>query len=193
MLEGAQPELGFALREARPLQRPLQLRGDRFRILRVEEVDVQQHRPELLEQAGLLGGLAALADEFRVNSMIDIDLVTNETNAIDLSPDQTGQLLVIAREALSNIARHSKATRGSVEVEARNGTVRMLVSDNGVGFDPDRQRGPSHQGLTNMRARVAEIDGTIEIQSSAGGGTRIIVSVERRDATGAEAGQVGDE
>ena len=150
-------------------------------------------RPELLEQAGLLGGLAALADEFRVNSMIDIDLVTNETGGMDLSSEQTGQLLAIAREALSNIARHSKATRGSVEVDVRDGKVRMLISDNGVGFDPDRQRGPSHQGLVNMRARVAEIDGTIEFESGSGSGTRIIVAVARRDATGAEAGQVGDE
>ena len=75
-------------------------------------------RPELLEQAGLLGGLAALADEFRVNSMVDVDVETYGVEDVDLSPDQTGQLLSIAREALSNIARHSKATRGTVSVEA---------------------------------------------------------------------------
>ncbi len=75
-------------------------------------------RPELLEQAGLVGGLAALADEFRVNSMVDVDVETYGVEDVDLSPDQTGQLLSIAREALSNIARHSKATRGTVRVEA---------------------------------------------------------------------------
>ena len=150
-------------------------------------------RPELLEQAGLLGGLAALADEFRVNSMVDVDVETYGVEDVDLTPDQTGQLLSIAREALSNVARHSKATRGTIRVEAHDGTIRLAVSDNGVGFVPDRQRGPSHQGVINMRARAAAIGGILQLESEPGAGTRIIVEVARRDAPGAEAGQLGDE
>ncbi len=150
-------------------------------------------RPELLEQAGLIGGLAALADEFRVNSMVDIDIETLDVSEIDLPPDQTGQLLAIAREALSNIARHSKATRGSVRVEDVEGKLRLIVSDNGVGFDADRQRGPSHQGLVNMRARASEVGAAFELQSAPGAGTRIIVEVARRETSNADAGQVGDE
>jgi signal transduction histidine kinase len=150
-------------------------------------------RPELLEQAGLIGGLAALADEFRVNSMVDIDIETQSATEVDLPPEQTGQLLSIAREALSNIARHSKATRGSVSVESHDGLIRIVVSDNGVGFDPDRQRAPSHQGLVNMRARAAEIGARFELHSESGAGTRIIVEVARREASGAHTSQVGDE
>jgi signal transduction histidine kinase len=150
-------------------------------------------RPELLEQAGLIGGLAALADEFRVNSMVDIDVETADVGEMGLSTDQTGQLLSIAREALSNIARHSKATRGSVRVEAADGRIRLIISDNGVGFDPDKQRGPSHQGLVNMRARASEIGASMDLQSVPGAGTRIIVEIARRDASGAEAIQIGDE
>ncbi len=150
-------------------------------------------RPELLEQAGLVGGLAALADEFRVNSMVDIDVETFGVEDVDLSPDQTGQLLSIAREALSNVARHSKATRGTVRVEVRDGTIRLTVSDNGVGFEPDRQRGPSHQGLINMRARAVAVGGHLVLESAPGGGTRIIVEVARRETLGADASQLGDE
>ena len=150
-------------------------------------------RPELLEQAGLVGGLAALADEFRVNSMVDVDIETYGVEESDLSPDQTGELLSIAREALSNVARHSKATRGSVRVEARDGTVRLTVSDNGVGFTPDMQRGPSHQGLINMRARATAIGGNLELHSEPGAGTRIIVEVARREPSGAELTDRGNE
>jgi len=114
-------------------------------------------RPELLEQAGLVGGLAALADEFRVNSMVDVDVETYGVEEEDLSPEQTGQLLSIAREALSNIARHSKATQGTVSVEAHDGTITLTVTDNGVGFDPELARGPGHQGLINMRARAVAV------------------------------------
>ena len=149
-------------------------------------------RPELLEQAGLVGGLAALADEFRVNSMVDVDVETFGVEDVDLSPDQTGQLLSIAREALSNVARHSKATQGTVRVEVGDGTVTLTVTDNGVGFDPDRQRGPSHQGLINMRARAAAIGGSMVLESTPGGGTRIIVAVARRETLGADASQLGE-
>jgi signal transduction histidine kinase len=137
-------------------------------------------RPELLELAGLIGGLTALADEFRVNSMIDVDVQTVGIEETDLAPDQTTHLLAIAREGLSNIARHSKATRGLVEVTAEDDSIRLTITDNGVGFDPDRQRTPAHQGLINMRDRVAAMGGRMQLASEPGAGTRIIVEVARR-------------
>jgi signal transduction histidine kinase len=140
-------------------------------------------RPELLEQAGLIGGLAALADEFRVNSMVDVDLDTADARQTDLPPDLTGQLLSIAREALSNIARHSKATRGIVRVEAGDGAVRLIISDNGIGFDPAAPRGLGHQGLINMNARASSVGGRLDVQSQSGSGTRIIVEVPRRETS----------
>jgi signal transduction histidine kinase len=149
-------------------------------------------RPELLEQAGLVGGLAALADEFRVNSMVDVDLETEEVSQADLPLEQVSQLLSIAREALSNVARHSKATRGSVRVENHDGLVRLTVSDNGVGFDPDRPRGPSHQGMVNMRDRADAIGGHITIESEPEHGTRIIVEVSHGQQ-GTESPHRGDE
>jgi signal transduction histidine kinase len=150
-------------------------------------------RPELLEQAGLVGGLTALADEFRVNSLIDVDLDTSGVKENDTPPEQIAQLLAITREALSNIARHSKATRGTVRVEARDGRVRLVISDNGVGFDPEKPLGPGHQGLVNMRARVAAIGGRIEVESRPGTGARIIVEVSRRGLPSGEAEVRGDE
>ena len=150
-------------------------------------------RPELLEQAGLIGGLLALADEFRVNSLVDVDIDTSAIDETDIPPEHTADLLAIAREALSNIARHSKATRGNVLVEARDEIVRISVSDNGVGFYPDQPRGPGHQGLINMRARVAAIGGRINVESVPGAGARIIVESPRRISADDEAATRGDE
>src|SRR5450830_1608978 len=138
-------------------------------------------RPELLEQAGLVGGLAALADEFRVNSMVDIDLDTASVDESDLPAEVVAQLLPIAREALSNTARHSKATQGRVRIEARGDIVELTIADNGVGFDQSRPRSPSHQGMVNMRDRAASIGGHLEVRSESGVGTRIIVSAPRRE------------
>ena len=141
-------------------------------------------RPELLEQAGLVGGLAALADEFRVNSMVDVELDTADARDADLPPEMIGQLLSIAREALSNIARHSKATQGSVHVETAEAAIKLIVSDNGVGFDMRKPRGAGHQGLVNMTARASSVGGRLTVQSELGFGTRIIVDVPRREASG---------
>lgn len=148
-------------------------------------------RPELLEQAGLLAGLAALTDEFRLNTMIDVDLVVEDPE-LDLPDEDTIQLLHIAREALSNVARHSRATRAMVELSEANGMVRLVVSDNGRGFRPEALRGPGHQGLINMRGRAARLNGTLEIDSGAANGTRIIVTVPRQNGEPPEPG-LGEE
>jgi len=96
-----------------------------------------------------------------------VDVETYGVEDVTSRPIRPVSCSRIAREALSNIARHSKATRGTVSVEAHNGRIRLTVSDNGVGFDPDQQRGPSHQGLINMRARAVAVGGHLVLESSA--------------------------
>ncbi len=139
-------------------------------------------RPELLEQADLAASLDALADEFRLNTLIDIDLAVAPGATTDLSPEERTQLLQIARECLSNIARHARATRAEVSVGGSDEGLVMTISDNGRGFDPSAVRGPSHQGLANMRGRTRALGGAIEIDSGPGAGTRIIVRLPPRDA-----------
>ncbi len=138
-------------------------------------------RPELLEQAGLHAGLSALADEFRLNTMVDVDLVLDGRELVELPDEETIQLLHIAREALSNVARHSKATRAAIELSTPGEELSLVISDNGRGFRVDAFRGPGHQGLVNMRARAAGMGGRLDIESEPGGGTRIIVTVPRLD------------
>lgn len=138
-------------------------------------------RPELLEQVGLVGGLASLAEEFRLSTMVDVELIVDGAGELDLPPDPTLQLLHIAQEALSNIARHAKASRASLVVRPAEGDhVILEICDNGRGFDVDGSRGPSHQGLANMRARAASLGGGLDVESEPDAGTRIIVRVPRR-------------
>lgn len=139
-------------------------------------------RPQLIDGVALVEGLAALADEFRVNTMVDVELrAGQEVDEIPLGPDRTLEVLSVAREALSNIARHAKATRAEVQVATAGdaGGITLTVVDNGTGFDPDAPRGLGHLGLANMDARMAGIGGTLAIESSHDRGTRIIVHVPR--------------
>ena len=127
-------------------------------------------RPELLSGTTFLGGLAAIVEEFRHNSMIDVELRPGEIED-EPTPDVTAHLLGIANEALSNIARHSVATRASIVVFTEGGELRLSVTDYGHGFDTTAAIGLGHQGLVNMRSRAAGIGATMEIDSGDAGTT----------------------
>ena len=139
-------------------------------------------RPELLKGMTLAAGLDALVEEFRVNTMVDVELLAGAAHDLELPGDTTGQLLIITREALSNVARHAKASRATVEFIDTDDRLAIAVVDNGTGFEVGRRRGPGHQGILNMRHRAAGIGGTLEVESRAGSGTRIIVTLPRPDA-----------
>jgi signal transduction histidine kinase len=140
-------------------------------------------RPELLEGASLVGGLAMLAEEYRRNTLIEIELRVPDAVA-EPRAEITGQLLAIINESLSNVVRHSKGSRAVVEllVERDGNGYRLEVEDNGIGFDPARVGKLGHQGLANTRARATEIGGTVTIDSRPGAGTRVVLRVPRQDA-----------
>jgi signal transduction histidine kinase len=140
-------------------------------------------RPELLSGATLMTGLAAIIEEFRHNSIIDVELYAGD---IDVEPDATatGHLLGVVNEALSNIARHSGASRATVWISAEpDEGLRLRIEDNGRGFDPAAAGIVGHQGLANMRSRVATVGATMRIESDATG-TRIEIHrpADRSDA-----------
>jgi signal transduction histidine kinase len=136
-------------------------------------------RPHLLERTDLVGGLAALADEFRLNTMVHTDIELDEgiETAAALSDRRRAQLLQITREALSNSARHSGASRATIRLTGQDGGLFLLIEDNGRGFDPAGVHGGEHQGLVNMRDRAASLGGQLEVDSSPGTGTRIAVRI----------------
>lgn len=133
-------------------------------------------RPELLERADLVGGLSTLVEEFRLNTMIDADLTVADGVAALLPAARAG-LLHIVREALSNSARHSGATRVSVRFGPEADALALEVADNGRGFDPATAGGAGHLGLQNMAARAASLGGSLSVDSASGRGTRIIVRI----------------
>jgi signal transduction histidine kinase len=137
-------------------------------------------RPELLESGSLVDGLAVLVEEQRQNSTIQLEFrAVNDLG--DPSPTTTGNLLAIASEALSNVIRHSQATRALVELApSEDGTaLELKVEDNGVGFAPSSVARMGHQGLANIRDRTERIGGQLAIESDADRGTRLIVRIER--------------
>jgi signal transduction histidine kinase len=135
-------------------------------------------RPGLLEGGSLVAGLAALVEEYRHNTIIELELHVPAA-AVEPPGDVIGHLLAIASESLSNVVRHSQASRASVDLAAPDGAAPLVlrIEDNGTGFDPAAVVKLGHQGLSNTRERALQIGGSAEIESRPGQGTTVIITV----------------
>jgi len=129
-------------------------------------------QPEMLAEADLVTGVQTLAAEFEGNTLIDLELKI-DGELVEPPREYAAHVLAITREALSNIARHSGATRASLELAAADGTLRLVIGDNGRGFDVAEARSNRQRGLTNLNSRAEAIGGTMSLNSEPGAGTRL--------------------
>lgn len=90
-----------------------------------------------------------------------------------ISPDVQHNLVAIAKEAFNNVLKHSRATQVMVEIGFNRGVFEVKIKDNGVGFMTQAEPDENHNGLANMRARVAELKGTLQIEGNPGNGTTV--------------------
>jgi signal transduction histidine kinase len=146
--------------------------------------------PEALDEADLATGLHSLSAEFELNTMIDLEVRIDEPLP-SLPPSTAAHVLAMTREGLSNIARHSGATRASLELGAADGTLRLIIGDNGRGFEVDEGRSREMHGLANLRARAESLGGTLVVQSEPSVGTRLEARIP--STTEAEPAQRGEQ
>jgi len=100
---------------------------------------------------------------------------------IRLSPTLRHHLFLVEKEALSNVLAHAAATTVRLSMSLEGGRLRMVISDDGQGFDMTavgKTRLGGGHGLQNMRARLNQLKGTIEITSTPGQGTTVTVEVK---------------
>ncbi|MCS6826665.1 MAG: histidine kinase [Caldilinea sp.] len=128
-------------------------------------------RPSLLDDLGLAAALERHASEFaRAYPGVQIDLHCALSGRLP-TPTETA-LYRIVQEAMTNAARHGKATVISVLIGQRNDSVQAIVEDNGAGFDVDAvRRRQSSVGIFGMSERAELLGGTLDIESSADGTT----------------------
>jgi signal transduction histidine kinase len=132
-------------------------------------------RPGLDNEDSLGSALASLAEETRLNTTIQIEVAA--PSVANLSPVVRGELLNVAREALSNVVRHARAKRATIEVASGGGQLRLEIADDGAGFDPTASAGEAHHGLDNIRRRAEALGGTLRVESAPDAGSRIIVTL----------------
>ena len=110
-----------------------------------------------------------LSDESGIAATMRVD---GDLPALGMAPDVV--LLRATQEAFANVRKHSQATTVAVELSAADHFVRLTVADNGIGLSESHCDG---FGLRGMRARVAQVGGTMAVSPTVGGGTTVTVEV----------------
>jgi signal transduction histidine kinase len=129
-------------------------------------------RPEPLERCRLGEALADVAERWAALNGIPVQAQTTGT-ARPIRPEIEFALLRAAQEALANVAKHAQATRVGLTVSYMENEVALDVRDDGIGFDPTTLPDNGSFGLIAMRQRIADLSGTVEVESEPGSGTAI--------------------
>lgn len=127
-------------------------------------------RPTILDDFGLDAGLRWLAGRFSERTAIVVDYRSEFEGRL---PDETEtHLFRIVQEALTNVARHSGASRVTIHLRTQHNTICLTLSDNGSGLKGER---PGSMGLNGMKARARSAGGGLKLTSTPGGGVTIEV------------------
>jgi PAS domain S-box-containing protein len=142
---------------------------------------VQGLRPALLDELGLAAALGRLGKEFEETHRIRVQLHVGNLPESGLSSLIEITLYRIVQEALTNIAKHAGATTVSVLVQPAVSSIRLVVEDDGSGFEPETVRRSAalegRLGLCGMEERTKIAGGVFTIESAQGCGTMIQVEI----------------
>lgn len=126
---------------------------------------------------GLVPILVEYLHEFGEQSGITVELRTADGGPPWLSPAAEVQLIRIIQEALANVRKHAQAEKAWVIFGTEGGKVKVVVQDDGQGFEPGEatRLGRGSFGLQSMRERAELMGGSFEVESRPGAGTKVIV------------------
>jgi signal transduction histidine kinase len=139
---------------------------------------VEDLRPSLLDHFGLPTALRAYVDAACAKAGLRVELVLPE-DATPLAKDTAIALFRIVQEGITNIIRHAGARAVVLRFALEEAACRITLSDDGSGFDPADPRLRCSHGISGMRQRVRALGGRLEIESAAGTGTTLHVTVPR--------------
>ena len=139
---------------------------------------VRSLRPEALEDLGLASALAALATTFHDQTGAPVQRRLEA--GLPLSEEQELVFYRVAQEAITNVARHARASRVEVQLGRAGAGVLLMVRDDGVGVTPSTN-GPSH-GIRGMRERAMLIGAELTIDRPPGGGTEVRLLLPAEEA-----------
>jgi PAS domain S-box-containing protein len=136
--------------------------------------------PPILHEVGFEAALASLVERTRDLHDLDVSLTEPEDETFPLSDEVRTALYRSVRELLHNVVRHAAAERAAVSVNRSDDHIRIVVEDDGMGFDPEASRGRGDVGggfgLFDIRERMDYLGGHFDIRSMPERGTRVTLT-----------------
>lgn len=133
-------------------------------------------RPSVLDDLGLVSAIESESRLFEERTGIECE-VSMPPEALEIEPEIAIALYRIAQEALTNVVRHSNATRVEIRLRRRPDEVLLEVRDDGRGVKPEEVSSASSLGLIGIRERAAIVGGTVHFEGIAGRGTIVSVRI----------------
>jgi two-component system nitrate/nitrite sensor histidine kinase NarX len=164
------------------LETMTQVTREAYEGLRLAIMDL---RTPLSPTGGLRRTLREYLQRFSLQTGIQCHFEGHRGSAATLSPSAEVQLTRIVQEALANVKKHAPAAEVWLSVEANERLVRVVIRDNGPGFDPASVPQSGRFGLQTMRERAEGIGGSVLIESRADAGTRLEVTIPVDEAKAA--------
>jgi signal transduction histidine kinase len=140
-------------------------------------------RPGLLDDLGLAAAIEWQSGEFQMRTGIVCQVRTNDEEK-EINPEISTALFRIFQEALTNVTRHSGATRVTVDLEHPEDAIELRVHDNGRGITEKECQDPKSFGLIGIRERVQHLNGRLEINGEPNSGTTLRIRVPYQPENG---------
>jgi signal transduction histidine kinase len=137
-------------------------------------------RPAILDDLGLVDALEWHAEEFEKRTGITCTIKVPRLG-FELGPDLRIALFRICQEALTNVARHARASAARIVLAGTRDHVLLEVRDDGAGIPPAALTDVKSLGLLGMRERARAFGGEVVIRGAPGKGTVLRVNIPRRD------------
>jgi len=138
-------------------------------------------RPPILDQLGLVRAVSHYCEEFSETVSIPVDFHSAGIDPLDLNLDIEINLYRLIQEAMNNIRKHAEATLVRINMVASFPNILLRIADNGKGFNIKKHKNfklnPKRMGLRSMKERASLLNGTMDIQSKLGSGTRILIEI----------------
>src|SRR3984893_1590334 len=134
-------------------------------------------QPAIIEESGLIEALQKLVERSNIPGRLRCNFHSTGVPEESLPPSVQQDVLRIAQEAMSNAVRHAKPTVISVHLRCNPSEIVLEVIDNGSGFGDAEAASREGFGFSNMRARAENIGAQLQVRTSSGRGTTIVVNV----------------
>jgi signal transduction histidine kinase/ligand-binding sensor domain-containing protein len=135
-------------------------------------------RPVHLERFGLTEAINNLLDQVKETTKIQWDFEIVNVDGLIVKNKEINFYRVL-QEAINNILKHSEADKASITIIHTDKEIKISITDNGIGFDAGKKENLVGLGLSGMQERVETLSGKMDIFSSIGEGTQILVSIPK--------------